>query len=126
MRRLDIKGRRLCVLTTVGNRIAGHILVSARILAGDFDHYVCSRGEYSERTTDELRGCPKDEIPTRLRDALIANGVALDQTTVVPDSKDAVRAGLNMAQEGDLVLILSTEVDWCWDKITRHKGDSRE
>ena len=125
MRRLDVKGRRLSVLTTVGNRSTEHILAGARILTGHFDHYVCSRDKYySEQTDDSIRGCPADETPTRLRDALIANGVDPHQITLEPDSKDAVRAGLNMAQEGDLVLTLGTEVDSCWDQITHHKDGS--
>ena len=103
--RLDIAGRRICVLAAPGDRRDEDILEIARIAAGRFDRYICRRD-------DQLRGRRPDEVPQLLREALLANGVPAEDILVIPSEEAAIDAALREADPGDLVLIFG-------DAITR-------
>src|ERR671915_931152 len=81
--RLDVVGRRICVLAAPGDRRDQDIADIGRIAAGSFDRYICRRD-------DNLRGRKPDEVPQLLRDALLANGVPADHIEVIPDEQLAV------------------------------------
>jgi cyanophycin synthetase len=108
--RLDTGGRRIVVLAAPGDRRDEDIRAIARIIAGSFDHYICRRD-------DSLRGRQPDEVPTLLRDTLIAEGVPPDQIELIPDEVEATEAGLRAAQAGDLLLIFGDNVARTWEQI---------
>ena len=59
-RNLPIEGRRLLVLTAVGNRSDEFIMGAAKAFAGKFDRYICSN-------FTDLRGRAADDVPALLR-----------------------------------------------------------
>ncbi len=108
--RLDSGGRRIVVLAAPGDRRDEDIRAIARITAGSFDHYICRRD-------DALRGRGPDEIPTLLRDTLLAEGVSPDAIDVVPDEVEATELALHSANAGDLVLVFGDNVARSWEQI---------
>ena len=116
VKRLDIPGRRLCVLAAPGDRRDQDIADIGRIAAGFFDRYICRRD-------DNLRGRRPDEVPQLLRDALVANGVPPDQILVIPEEQAAVEAGLREAEAGDLLLIFGDAITRSWKQVIQFRPD---
>jgi cyanophycin synthetase len=110
VQQLDPDGRRICVVTLPGDRRDEDIAEVARIIAGGFDHYILRRD-------DNARGRGDDEVPQLLRTSLIANGVADEVIQVIPSEQEAVDAALNMAAQGDLVLIFGDQIQRTWKQI---------
>lgn len=108
--RLEVEGRRLCVVAGPGDRRDEDIEEIARLCAGHFDHYICRRD-------DSLRGRGPDEVPTMLRKTLIAAGVAEDCVEAIPSEVEAVDAVLRRARPGDLVLIFGDAINRSWKQI---------
>jgi cyanophycin synthetase len=117
VKRLDIAGRRLCVLAAPGDRRDQDIADIGRIAAGSFDRYICRRD-------DNLRGRKPDEVPQLLRDALLANGVPADHIEVIPDEQAAVEAALREAEAGDLLLIFADAVTRSWKQVIQFRPDA--
>ena len=107
---LDPQGKRICVVTLPGDRRDEDIAEAGRIVAGVFDHYICRRD-------DNLRGRAPDEVPKLMRAALIDNGVAETNISIVPEEENAVEAALQMAEPNDLVLIFGDNVARSWKQI---------
>ncbi len=103
-------GRRICVLTLPGDRRDEDIAEAGRIAAGAFDLYICRRD-------DNLRGRGPEEVPQKLRAALLEHGVADDAIAIIPEEEKAVAAALEMAEPGDLVLIFGDNITRCWKQI---------
>jgi cyanophycin synthetase len=110
VRRLEVSGRRLCVLAAPGDRRDEDVREIARLAAGTFDHYVCRRD-------DGLRGRGPEEIPRMLRDSLIEHGVPEERIEMIPDETAAVDAVLRRARTGDLVLVLGDHIARAWKQI---------
>jgi cyanophycin synthetase len=111
VRRLDVKGRRLCVLAAPGDRRDEDVLAIARTAAAaGFDAYVCRRD-------DGLRGRSPDEIPRLLQKGLRVGGVPERAIQVIPDEAQAVDAALRMARPGDLLLIFADALTRTWKQI---------
>jgi cyanophycin synthetase len=108
---LETEGRRICVLAAPGDRRDEDIHEIATLCAGHFDHYVCRRD-------DNLRGRDPEDVPRRLRDALLAGGVDEAAVQVIPDEREAVAAGLAAAAPGDLLLVMGDNIRRCWKQIT--------
>ena len=108
--RMQVRGRRLCVLAAPGDRRDEDIVGIGRVAAGHFDHYLCRRD-------DGLRGRKPDEVPRMLRSALLEEGVPANQVELVPDEQEAVTAALRMARPGDLVLIFADALQRTWNQI---------
>jgi cyanophycin synthetase len=108
--RLDVKGRRIVVLSMPGDRRDQDVAEAARILAGHFDHYIC-------KADDNRRNRGPDEIPQLFRAAFLKNDISEDQISVIPNEEDAVAASLNMAQPGDLVIVFGDNSPRCWKQI---------
>ncbi|AVO36687.1 cyanophycin synthetase [Pukyongiella litopenaei] len=108
--RLDVKGRRIVVVAVPGDRRDEDVADAAATLAGHFDHYIC-------KADDNRRGRGEDEIPQMLKRDLIANGVAEDAITLIPDEPQAIDHGLEMAQPGDLLVIFGDNSARCWKQI---------
>ena len=111
IKQLECLGRRIIALTSPGNRTDPHIDKLAAIAAQySYDHYICYR-------RDDLRGRGPSEVPERLRDSLLAAGIAAQNISVVPVEEDTVNAALDMAGTGDLVTLLYTDHDRAWDMM---------
>jgi len=118
--RLDVKGRRICVLSAPGDRRDQDIVAIADAAAhGVFDHYICRRD-------DSRRGRGDDEVPRMLESALKAHGISDDRVEVIVDEQDAIEAALRHAQPGDLVLIFADALARGWKQITQFKPDSMQ
>ena len=108
--RFEVEGRRICVLAAPGDRRDEDIREIAGIAAGHFDHYICRRD-------DNQRGRGPDEVAIMLKDKLLEDGVPADRIEVIPDEQEATRHALEMAETGDLVLVLGDNVKRTWKQI---------
>jgi cyanophycin synthetase len=108
--RFDPDGRRIIVLAAPGDRRDQDIRDIAAIAAGRFDHYICRRD-------DNPRGRGSDEVPVMLKDRLLEGGVPADAIEVVPDEQESTLHALEMAEPGDLVLVLGDNVKRTWKQI---------
>src|SRR5687768_2302124 len=115
--RLDVVGQRVCVVAVPGDRRDEDISEIGRIAAGRFDRYICRRD-------DQLRGRRPDEVPKLLRDALLANGVAPDHVTVIPDEQAAIDTALREAEAGDLLLIFADAITRSWKQVIQFRPDA--
>jgi cyanophycin synthetase len=115
--RLEVTGRRICVLAAPGDRRDEDILAIADEANGHFDHYIC-------RADDRRRGRGEDEVPAMLRDQLLANGVEDSAIEIIPEEVKSVATALEMAQEGDLVVIFADDVRRSWGQVIQHEGDN--
>jgi cyanophycin synthetase len=108
--RLDVKGQRIAVLSIPGDRRDRDVADAARILSGHFDHYIC-------KADDDRRKRGDDEIPQMFKAEFLKNGISEDQISVIPNEEDAVAASLDMAKQGDLVIIFGDNSARCWKQI---------
>ena len=113
--RLEVPGRRVCVLAAPGDRRDEDIQAIADEASGHFDHYIC-------RADDSRRGRKHAEVPEMLRDQLLSNGVDAAAIEVVPDEVQSVSSALNMANEGDLVILFVDNISRCWNQVIHHEG----
>jgi cyanophycin synthetase len=115
--RLEVAGRRICVLSAPGDRRDEDIRAIADEASGHFDHYIC-------RADDRRRGRGQSEVPDMLRDQLLVNGVEASAIEVVPDEVLSVDKALDMAQDGDLVVLFADDVRRSWNQVIHYEGDS--
>ncbi|MGI9038794.1 MAG: cyanophycin synthetase [Gemmatimonadota bacterium] len=114
--RLEVAGRRICVLSAPGDRRDEDIAAIAVAAAGVFDHYICRRD-------DVLRGREPDEVPDLLERALLGAGVDAAAISKVPDEQMAVEAALEAAAAGDLVVLFADALQRTWDQIIEFSPD---
>jgi cyanophycin synthetase len=114
--RLDVRGRRLIVLSAPGDRRDEDIVAIAETAAGKFDHYICRRD-------DGLRGRDGDEIPNMLAKVLRAKGVADSQIEVIPDEQQAIDHALRIAKPDDLLLIFADALTRSWKQVIKFKPE---
>jgi cyanophycin synthetase len=117
--RLEVPGRRICVLAAPGDRRDEDIRAIADEACGHFDHYIC-------RADDSLRGRGPDEVPKMLRDQLIASGIDQKAIEIVPQEVVSVARALEMAQEGDLVVLFADDVRRSWNQVLHFESDSED
>ncbi len=110
---LGPKGKRVCVLAAPGDRRNEDITGMATIAAPHFDLFICRRD-------DHLRGRDADEVPTLLRRALLAAGVAEHAILVEPGEVEAFEKALNICQPGDLLLAFCDKISRSWKQIIYH------
>jgi cyanophycin synthetase len=115
--RLEITGRRICVLAAPGDRRDEDIKEIARMAAGRFERYICRRD-------DQLRGRKADEVPNLLRDALLECGVPAAGILAIPDEQAAVDAALREAEAGDLVLVFGDQITRSWKQVIQFRPDA--
>jgi cyanophycin synthetase len=108
--RLDVKGKRIVVVSIPGDRRDIDVVNAAQTLAGHFDYFIC-------KADDNRRNRGHDEIPKLFKAALISHGVSEDQISVIPNEEDAVAASLALAKAGDLVIIFGDNSPRCWKQI---------
>ena len=115
VKKLEVTGRRICVLAAPGDRRDEDIVEIGRIAASAFDHIIVRRD-------DDLRGRAPDEVPALMSDAIKKTGFGADHLELIADEEAAVDAALRMGRRGDLVLIFGDKVSRCWKQITKFSG----
>ena len=108
--RFEVDGRRIIVLAAPGDRRDQDIREIAAIAAGNFDHYICRRD-------DNTRGRGPDEVAVMMKDKLLEDGVHADAIEVIPDEQEATHHALEIANTGDLILVLGDNVKRTWKQI---------
>jgi len=114
--RLEVPGRRICVLAAPGDRRDEDIMAIADEAVGHFDHYIC-------RADDSRRGRGHSEVPDMLRDRLVSKGVDPAAIEVIPDEEQSVSTALDMAHEGDLLVLFVDNVRRCWNQVIHYEGE---
>jgi cyanophycin synthetase len=116
--RFDVDGKRVIVLSAPGDRRDEDIREIAQIASGHFDHFIC-------RADDNRRGRDQDEVPTMLKNKLLEEGISTDQIEVIPDEQEANARALEMAETGDLILVLGDHIKRTWKQIIYFNSGSR-
>lgn len=116
--RLEVSGRRLAVIAVPGNRRDKDVYEATEILAGHFDHYIC-------KADDNRRSRGEDEIPKMLQEGFLNNGVARDTITVIPSEVEAVAHALDMAEDGDLLVVFGDDSARCWKQIIYFSNEDK-
>ena len=114
--RLDVSGRRVCVISSPGDRRDEDVSALASTAAGHFDHYIC-------KADDNRRGRGDAEIPEMIRNQLIAQGVDKSAVEVIADEKDSVAHALSFCDAGDLLVVFGDDITRCWKQIIHFKTD---
>jgi cyanophycin synthetase len=116
--RFDADGKRVVVLAAPGDRRDEDIRDIAAAAAGHFDHYIC-------RCDDNRRGRGEDEVAVMLKNKLLEDGISADRIEVVPDEQEANARALEMAETGDLILLLGDNVKRTWKQIIYFNSGNR-
>jgi cyanophycin synthetase len=114
--KLDISGRRIVVVASPGDRRDEDIVKASNILAGHFDYYIC-------RDDDNLRKRKPGEVPKIMQQGFIDNGVEASNINLIPDEVEATDSALNMAEQGDLVMIFGDNINRSWKQIIYFNND---
>lgn len=117
--RLEVKGKRRLVIAMPGDRRDEDIVEAARSVAGTFDSFLC-------KADDDRRGRGFDEVPQMLKDALLEAGIDEAAIQVIPSESDAVEAGLNSCNAGDLIVVLGDNITRCWKQIVHFNEDGHK
>ena len=117
--RLDVGGKRICVLAAPGDRRDEDIRAIAAEAAGFYDQYIC-------KADDNRRGRGPAEVPEMLKEELRERGVKKRRISVIPGEVDAIKAALDMARERDLVVIFGDNIERCWNQVAGHQVEESE
>jgi cyanophycin synthetase len=107
------------VLSAPGDRRDQDMLEIAAAAAGAFDRFILRRD-------DDPRGRAEGEITGILRRGLEAAGVAHERIDVIEHEVQALAAGLEIAQAGDLLVVFGDQITRCWKQIIAFGGDAGE
>ena len=110
VRRLDVNGRRIAVISAPGDRRDEDIAELARQAAAAFDYLIL-------RCDDDRRGRDRDEVPHLMARALREADVPADRFGIVVEEAAAVDAGLAMGKPGDLLVIFGDNLTRSWKQI---------
>ena len=108
--RFEPESKRIVVLSAPGDRRDEDIREIAEIASKHFDYFIC-------RCDDNRRGRGEDEVAVMLKNKLLEEGVSADKIEVIPDEQEATSRALEMAEVGDLVLVLSDGIKRTWKQI---------
>ncbi len=108
--RLDVDGRKIVVLAAPGDRRDEDIRDIAAIAAPHFDHFIC-------RCDDNRRGRGDDEVAVMLKNTLLEEGIGTERIDVITDEQEATSHALQMAEPGDLILVLADNIKRSWKQI---------
>lgn len=117
--RFEPEGKRIVVLSAPGDRRDEDIRQIAEIAAGHFDYFIC-------RCDDNRRGRGADEVAVMLKDTLLASGVDSDRIEVMPDEQEATSRSLQIAESGDLILVLADNVKRTWKQIIYFNSEAKD
>jgi cyanophycin synthetase len=110
VRRMDVPGRRIGVVSAPGDRRDEDIAEIARAAGAAFDHIILRRD-------DDPRGRDRDEVPTLMSRALRDSGFAADKVQIIIDEAAAIDAALALAQPGDLLVIFGDNLTRSWKQV---------
>ena len=116
--RFDVDGKRIVVISAPGDRRDEDIRDIAEIAAQHFDHFIC-------RCDDHRRGRGKDEVAVMIKNKLLECGVDADRIEVIPDEQEATSRALQMAEPGDLILVLADNVKRSWKQIIYFNSEAK-
>lgn len=116
--RFDPEGKRIVILSAPGDRRDQDIREIAEIAATHFDYFIC-------RCDDNRRGRGHDEVAVMLKNKLLETGISADQISVIPDEQEATTKALEMAETGDLVLVLADGIKRTWKQIIYFNASAR-
>lgn len=105
-----MRTKRVVLLTAPGDRRDEDVRLIAARAACSFDIFVC-------KEDDDTRGRARGEVASRLRDALLENGVSSGRIHLVPDEVEALDLGLRTCRSGDLLLVFGDQLTRCWKQI---------
>jgi len=108
--RMDVTGRRVCVISSPGDRRDEDIRALADAAVGHFDHYIC-------KADDSRRGRGDREVPEMIAGQLIEQGVKESAVEIVADEQAAVTHALDICAEGDLLIVFGDDITRCWKQI---------
>ena len=117
--KLDPAGKRIMVISVPGDRRDEDIRESVEACLPHFSHFVC-------KADSNRRGRGHDEVPRLMRDCLIDLGVKDSNISVIADEEPAVDHALNMAGEGDLLVITADDLHRTWKQIINLNSDKKE
>jgi len=117
--KLEPAGKRIIAISTPGDRRDEDIRESVVACLPEFTHFVC-------KADRNRRGRGEDEIPQLMRTYLLELGVDDENITVITDEEPAVDYALNMAQEGDLLVITADDLQRTWKQIINLNSDRAE
>lgn len=105
--RMDIQGKRHLVCLTIGARHKAHIDELVGDMAPAFDTFRLSCYASNVEANPEYSSArPVDEMLAYFQARLIDQGVASENVACHIDRVEAIRAGLALAEAGDLLLVL--------------------
>jgi cyanophycin synthetase len=113
--KFDNHERKIIIVSCPGDRRDEDILESTRILAGHYDHFIL-------KADDNRRGRGEDEVPQLMKKGLTTNGVSGDAITIITDEVKAIRHGLEMGAEKDLLVVTGDNVARSWKQIVHFGG----
>lgn len=116
--RFEPEGRRIVVLSAPGDRRDEDIREIAKIASEHFDHFICRRD-------DNPRGRGPDEVAVMLKNQLLECGIESDRIEVIPDEQEATTKALEIAESGDLILILADSIKRTWKQIIYFNSEAR-
>jgi cyanophycin synthetase len=116
--RFETEGKRIVVLSAPGDRRDEDIREIAEIASGHFDCFICRRD-------DNTRGRGDDEVAVMLKNRLLEAGISPDQIEVIPNEQEANARALEMAEPGDLILVLGDHIKRTWKQIIYFNSGSR-
>jgi len=108
--RFRAEGKKIVVLSAPGDRRDEDIQKIAEIAAGTFDTFIC-------RCDDNRRGRGQDEVAVMLKNKLLQMGIDSDRIEVIPDEQEATSKALEIAETGDLILVLADVIKRTWKQI---------
>jgi cyanophycin synthetase len=114
--RIDVAGKRRCVLSAPGDRRDEDILAIARAVAGTFDEIIVRRD-------DNPRGRAEGEVAGLLRRGLTEAGMPADRIRHIEDEPEAVEAALKACSPGDLLVIFGDQINRCWKQVIYFGGE---
>lgn len=117
--RLEPSGRRIIVISTPGDRRDEDIRQSVNACLPEFTHFVV-------KADTNRRGRGHDEVPQLMRNYLLESGIDDANITVIADEEPAVDFALNMATEGDLLVITADDLHRSWKQIINLNSDKPE
>ncbi len=116
--KLDPAGNRIIVISVPGDRRDEDIRESVEACLPHFTHFVCN-------ADSNRRGRGHDEVPQLIRSCLLDLGVEDSNIVVIADEEPAVDYALNMAQEGDLLVITADDLHRTWKQIINLNSDKK-
>lgn len=117
--RFEVSGKKIVVLAAPGDRRDQDIQDIAKEAAGHFDYYIL-------KADDNRRGRDDREVPLMLQKQLMESGVTEAQTKIVADETQAVETALQMAQDGDLLLVFGDDITRCWKQIINFNPENQK